>query len=69
MKQIKNIFLIVMGALLVVSCKKQIQEKQVDPNNPTSVPPSLILGTVLNDMNGTGNAGQFRRHQFMEQRP
>jgi hypothetical protein len=57
MKQLKNIFLIVMGALLVVSCKKQIQAKQADPNNPTSVPPSLLLGTVLNDMSGTGTAG------------
>ncbi len=59
MKQIKNIFLIIMGALLVVSCKKQIQEKQTDPNNPTSVPPSLILGTVLNDVAGTGNQGSL----------
>jgi len=59
MKQIKNIFLIIMGALLVISCKKQIQEKQTDPNNPTSVPPSLILGTVLNDMAGTGSQGSL----------
>ena len=59
MKQLKNIFLIFMGALLMMSCNKQIQEKQADPNNPTSVPPNLILGTVLTDMSGTGSAGNL----------
>ena len=59
MKQIKNICLIIMGALMMISCNKQIQEKQADPNNPTSVPPSLILGTVLTDMSGTGSAGSL----------
>jgi hypothetical protein len=57
MKQIKYIFLITIGTLLMVSCKKQILEKQLDPNNPTSVPPGLILGTVLTDLSGTGSAG------------
>ena len=59
MKQIKNIFLALAVVLLVTSCNKQIQDKQTDPNNPTSVPPSLILGTVLNDMAGTGSAGNL----------
>jgi len=59
MKQIKNIFLIGLGAMLMISCNKQIQEKQADPNNPTSVPPSLILGTVLTDMSGTGGQGNL----------
>ena len=57
MKQIKYIFLITIGTWLLISCNKQIQEKQLDPNNPTSVPPGLILGTVLTDMSGTGSAG------------
>jgi hypothetical protein len=57
MKSIKNIFLIFIGASLLISCEKQIQEKQTDPNNPTSVPPNLILGTVLTDMSGTGGTG------------
>jgi len=57
MKQIKYIFLITIGTWLMVSCKKQILEKQLDPNNPTSVPPGLILGTVLTDLSGTGSAG------------
>ena len=57
MKQLKNIFLIIIGGLLITSCNKQIEEKQADPNNPTTVPPSLILGTVLTDISGTGNAG------------
>jgi hypothetical protein len=59
MKQIKYIFLIVIGGLLITSCNKQIQEKQTDPNNPTSVPPNLILGTVLTDIAGTGSAGSL----------
>jgi Starch-binding associating with outer membrane len=59
MKQIKYIGLVIMGSLMMISCKKQIQEKQADPNNPTSVPPELILGTVLTDMAGTGSAGNL----------
>ncbi|MDE3212964.1 MAG: SusD/RagB family nutrient-binding outer membrane lipoprotein, partial [Bacteroidota bacterium] len=47
------------GAIWILSCNKQIQDKQPDPNNPTSVPPSLILGTVLNDIAGTGSAGNL----------
>ncbi|HWK03078.1 MAG TPA: SusD/RagB family nutrient-binding outer membrane lipoprotein [Puia sp.] len=57
MKQIKYIFFIIMGALLMASCNKQITEKQANPNNPTSVPPNLILGTILTDISGTGTAG------------
>jgi Starch-binding associating with outer membrane len=59
MKKIKNIFLVLTGALMMLSCNKQIQEKQPDPNNPTTVPPSLILGTVLLDMAGSGSAGSL----------
>ena len=55
MKQIKYIFLIIIVGLLITACNKQIEEKQTDPNNPTSVPPNLILGTVLTDMSGTGS--------------
>lgn len=57
MKQIHFLFLVITGSLLMVSCNKQIQERQTDPNNPTSVPSSLILGTILNDISGTGAAG------------
>lgn len=59
MKQIKYIFLITIGTWLMISCNKQILEKQLDPNNPTSVPPDLILGTVLTDISGTGSAGRL----------
>ena len=52
MKGIKNICLIVTGALLLASCSKTIQEKQSNPNAPTTVPSALILGAVLNDMSG-----------------
>ena len=57
MKRIKYIFYIAVSSLLMTSCNKKIQEKQTDPNNPTSVPPGLVLGTVLLDMSGNGNAG------------
>ena len=59
MKQIKNICLILIAGLVLSSCNKEIREKQVDPNSPTSVPPNLILGTVLTDMSGTGSAGRL----------
>jgi SusD/RagB-like outer membrane lipoprotein len=59
MKQIKYIFLIITGSLLIASCSKQIQEKQINPNNPITVPPKLILGTVLTDISGTGSAGNL----------
>ena len=57
MKQLKYILVFILSGLLLVSCTKQIEEKQVDLNNPTTVPSSLILGTILTDLSGTGNAG------------
>ena len=57
MKQIRHLFLVVAGSLLMISCNKQIEERQTDPNNPTTVPSSLILGTILTDISGTGAAG------------
>ena len=57
MKQVKYFLLVLLGSFLMASCNKQIQEKQADPNNPTTVPPGLILGTVLTDISGTGAAG------------
>jgi hypothetical protein len=59
MKSIKFIFYSLLGAFLITSCNKQIAEKEVDPNVPTSVPPQLILGTVLTDMSGTGSQGSL----------
>jgi hypothetical protein len=56
MKQFINISLIMIGSC-IISCNKQIKQKELDPNNPTSVPPGLILGTVLTDISGTGSAG------------
>ncbi len=57
MKQIRYFLVVIMGSFLMASCNKQIEEKRVDPNNPTTVPSSLILGTILTDISGTGNAG------------
>jgi hypothetical protein len=57
MKQVKYFLLVLLGSFLMASCNKQIQEKQADPNNPTTVPPGLILGTLLTDISGTGAAG------------
>ncbi|MDP4284931.1 MAG: SusD/RagB family nutrient-binding outer membrane lipoprotein [Bacteroidota bacterium] len=59
MKQFKNIFFIFLGASIMISCNKKIVEKQADPNNPTSVPPNLILETILTDIAGTGSAGNL----------
>lgn len=59
MKQIKNYLAVLLALLAVISCNKQIQDKQANPNNPASVPPNLILATVLTDMAGTGDAGNL----------
>jgi hypothetical protein len=59
MIQLKNVCLIVAGIFLMISCNKQVLEKQINPNNPTSVPPNLVLGTVLTDISGTGSAGDL----------
>src|SRR5664279_3611019 len=59
MTQVKNIFLIFIGFVIMMSCNKKINELQVDPNNPSSVPSNLILGTLLTDISGTGTAGRL----------
>ena len=59
MKYFKYIAMFCAGAILMLSCKKQIEDKQVNPNNPESVPAQLILGTVLTDVSGTGSAGSL----------
>jgi Starch-binding associating with outer membrane len=59
MKKTNCIIMVLTGIVLLLSCNKQIQDKQPDPNNPTSVPPGLILGTVLTDISGTGTAGNL----------
>lgn len=46
-------------SLAMGACNKQINEKQADPNNPTSVPANLLVGTILTDMSGTGTAGRL----------
>lgn len=59
MKKLKHILLALAALWLMSSCNKQITEKQQDPNDPTSVPSSLILGTVLTDISGTGTQGRL----------
>ncbi len=59
MKYLKHIITFCAGAVLMLSCKKQIEEKQVNPNDPETVPAQLILGTVLTDISGTGSAGRL----------
>jgi hypothetical protein len=57
MKQINYLFFILTGALLASSCSKKIEEKSVNPNNPATVQPGLVLGTVLTAMSGTTSQG------------
>jgi hypothetical protein len=52
MKKIRYTGLVLIGAIVFGSCAKTIQVKQPNPNNPSTVPAALILGTVLNDMSG-----------------
>lgn len=58
MKQSKYIFVITI-ALAAASCSKTITRKEANPNVPGSVPPQLILGTLLTDMSGTGGQGSL----------
>ena len=57
MKHLNYIVFTLLAGLLMTSCSKQITEKESDPNNPTTVPPNLILGTILTQMSGTGVNG------------
>ncbi|GGB07438.1 SusD/RagB family nutrient-binding outer membrane lipoprotein [Puia dinghuensis] len=59
MKKIKNIAIVLMGALLMTACSKKIEDKFNNPNNPASVPPNLILGTVLNAMSGNNGSSSI----------
>ncbi len=59
MKKLKNILVAGIGLLIVASCNKTIEKKQLDPNDPTSVPPNLIMGTILTDISGTGGGGRL----------
>ncbi len=59
MRHLTYIIMFCAGAMLISSCKKQIEEKQQNPNDPETVPAQLILGTVLTDMSGTGSAGSL----------
>src|SRR6202000_2056395 len=46
-------------ALTAASCSKTIERKELNPNVPASVPPQLILGTLLNDIAGNGPQGSL----------
>ncbi|HVZ96966.1 MAG TPA: SusD/RagB family nutrient-binding outer membrane lipoprotein [Chitinophagaceae bacterium] len=59
MKSLSKILYTAVASVILFACNKQIQEKQANPNNPTSVPPGLILGTVLTDISGTGSQGSL----------
>lgn len=59
MNYLKYIMMFCAVAIIMVSCKKQINEKQINPNNPESVPAQLILGTVLTDISGIGSVGRL----------
>jgi hypothetical protein len=73
MKKLKNIFLFSLGALVMASCSKQIAADQVNPNSPGSVPPQLVLSTVLTGMSGlnsgsgTGSLGGIESWDYVQQ--
>src|SRR5580692_6883408 len=58
-QQIKYIAILGLGLFISVACNKKIESLQNNPNNPTNVPPNLILGTILTDISGTGAAGNL----------
>ena len=50
---------IFLGSLLAISCTKTIDSKESNPNAPTTVPPNLILGTILTDMSGVNGSNSI----------
>ncbi len=58
MKQAKY-FIYILIILAATSCNKTISRRENNPNVPGSVPPQLILGTLLNDMAGNGSQGSL----------
>ena len=58
MNKSKYLFYILI-VLAGASCSKTIDSKEPNPNVPSSVPPQLILGTLLNDMSGNGPQGEL----------
>ena len=46
MKKI-SILIFALFALISVSCDKDFEEVNTDPNNPTKVPAHLLLGNIL----------------------
>jgi hypothetical protein len=54
MSYFKNSIIAAAGSILIFSsCTKTIKNLEANPNNPTSVPPSLVMGAVLTDISGT----------------
>jgi hypothetical protein len=49
---IKNALLLLATAITIVSsgCKKDFADRYLNKNKPTSVPPSLLLNNILNNM-------------------
>ncbi|WP_143308007.1 SusD/RagB family nutrient-binding outer membrane lipoprotein [Chitinophaga vietnamensis] len=52
MKSLKIFVLTALTGIVVSSCNKKYDQYQVNQNRPSKVPPSLVLGGVLADMNG-----------------
>ncbi|QEC67124.1 SusD/RagB family nutrient-binding outer membrane lipoprotein [Panacibacter ginsenosidivorans] len=61
MKKYSGILVVaVMAATLMTSCKKSFDELYQNPNKPTSVPSSLLMNGILNDLYD-GPAGMYER--------
>ncbi len=50
MKLIKYLSIIIVLTFAASGCEKNFEDLQVNPNQPTSAPPSLIFQGILNDM-------------------
>ena len=57
MKNFKNLIIAVLAITAIASCNKTIDELQSNPNKASTVTPDLLLGTILKDISGTGDAG------------
>jgi len=63
MKSYKNVFYIIIAAVLVFSCK-DFEELEKNQNRPTTAPASLVLNQVLNDLYERPWSLEHRQNQF-----
>jgi len=64
---IQKVLLLIMVVAVCSGCKKDFQELYENPNKPTSVPPSLLLNSIMNNMLEAPGGQLDRTNQYQLQ--